>query len=402
LNRFADWDVGRNYECVKLLGQGSYGAVCSAIHKPSGKKVAIKKMTGVFEDEVDCKRILRELHLLRKLAHPFVVELFDLIKPRDLDNFDSVYVVLSLSESDLKKVIKSAIFLETKHIATVVYNLLCGLKYLHSANILHRDLKPANVLINEDCSVQIADFGLSRSLAGVQSQAINITARLAASQDEEEKDPGSEKDIRMVGVEYAAIQPGDLSPGAMNVDNEPTLSQAAATEEVKQPVGDRRMQVMQQLKATKELRKNMKRQLTGHVVTRWYRAPELILLEKDYGQAIDMWSVGCIFAELLGMMKQSAATYLDRKPLFPGKSCFPLSPDRHARIQANGFPVARDDQLAVIFDVLGTPTDDDISYVTDAKAIGYLKSFNPNERLNMNTKYPGASAEGTDLLNRML
>ena len=60
---------------------------------------------------------------------------------------------------------------------------------------------------------------------------------------------------------------------------------------------------MQQLKATKQLRKNMKRQLTGHVVTRWYRAPELILLEKDYGQAIDMWSVGCIFAELLGMMK---------------------------------------------------------------------------------------------------
>ena len=159
---------------------------------------------------------------------------------------------------------------------------------------------------------------------------------------------------------------------------------------------------MQQLKATKELRKNMKRQLTGHVVTRWYRAPELILLEKDYGQAIDMWSVGCIFAELLGMMKQSAATYLDRKPLFPGKSCFPLSPDRHARIQANGFPVARDDQLAVIFDVLGTPNQDDISFVTDAKAIGYLQSFNPNDRLDFSTKYPGVNSDGIDLLNRML
>jgi len=86
------------------------------------------------------------------------------------------------------------------------------------------------------------------------------------------------------------------------------------------------------LMKTKNQRRNMKRELTGHVVTRWYRAPELILLEKDYGPAIDMWSVGCIFAELLGMMKESAATYLDRKPLFPGKSCFPLSPDRHAQI----------------------------------------------------------------------
>ena len=77
---------------------------------------------------------------------------------------------------------------------------------------------------------------------------------------------------------------------------------------------------------TKEMRKNMKRELTGHVVTRWYRAPEIILLEKDYGPAIDIWSIGCIFAELLSMMRSNAATFMDRKPLFPGKSCFPLSP----------------------------------------------------------------------------
>ena len=94
---------------------------------------------------------------------------------------------------------------------------------------------------------------------------------------------------------------------------------------------------------TKEIRRNMKRELTGHVVTRWYRAPELILLEKDYGPAIDMWSVGCIFAELLGMMKESAATYLDRKPLFPGKSCFPLSPDKSLKQERNGFPYSTDD-----------------------------------------------------------
>lgn len=52
--------------------------------------------------------------------------------------------------------------------------------------------------------------------------------------------------------------------------------------------------------------------------------------------------------------------------------------------------------------MLGTPTDDDISYVTDAKAIGYLKSFNPIERVNMASKYPGTSPEGIDLLNKML
>lgn len=53
---------------------------------------------------------------------------------------------------------------------------------------------------------------------------------------------------------------------------------------------------------TKEQRKLKKRELTGHVVTRHYRAPEIILLEKDYGPAIDLWAVGCIFAELINCM----------------------------------------------------------------------------------------------------
>jgi mitogen-activated protein kinase 1/3 len=66
--------------------------------------------------------------------------------------------------------------------------------------------------------------------------------------------------------------------------------------------------------------------MTQHVVTRWYRAPEVILMLDIYTTAIDIWSVGCIFAELLSMMKANFATVFDRQPLFPGNSCFPLSP----------------------------------------------------------------------------
>lgn len=65
MNKFQDWDVGSDYELIKLLGTGSYGAVASALYKPTGKKVAIKQMKGIFEDEVDCKRILREIYLLK-------------------------------------------------------------------------------------------------------------------------------------------------------------------------------------------------------------------------------------------------------------------------------------------------------------------------------------------------
>ena len=146
----------------------------------------------------------------------------------------------------------------------------------------------------------------------------------------------------------------------------------------------------------------MKRELTGHVVTRWYRAPEIILLEKDYGPAIDMWSIGCIFAELLGMMKTKSSTFMERKPLFPGKSCFPLSPAKDLTESRNGFPYSTNDQLAVIFNVIGTPSEEDISFVTDQKAIEYLKSFNYIGRIDLQAKYPGATEEAIDFLNRAL
>jgi mitogen-activated protein kinase 1/3 len=67
------------------------------------------------------------------------------------------------------------------------------------------------------------------------------------------------------------------------------------------------------------------------VVTRWYRAPEVILNQDSYTSAIDIWSVGCIMAELLSMMKENYATVFDRQPLFPGTSCHMLSPKSQAQ-----------------------------------------------------------------------
>jgi mitogen-activated protein kinase 1/3 len=181
------------------------------------------------------------------------------------------------------------------------------------------------------------------------------------------------------------------------------MSELKLEELKKQPTEEeKRKEMSKKLIRTKDARKNMKRELTGHVVTRWYRAPELILLEKDYGPAIDMWSVGCIFAELLGMMKESAPTYLDRKPLFPGKSCFPLSPDKHAKEERKGFPFSKNDQLAVIFEVIGTPTEDDKSFVTDAKALEYLDAFPMRPKSDLSKMYPGAGDEALDLLGRIL
>lgn len=296
-------------------------------------------MDGVFEDEVDCKRILREVDLLRKLRHPYVINILDVIEPKHPDSFDTIYVVLELAESDLKKVIKSAIHLQIKHISTVVYNLLCAVKYLHSANVLHRDLKPANVLVNEDCSVKICDFGLARSISGVESSSLLVQGKKFKKDTTEDRASDADEDTHIFkDSEIAKVHHKDelhLQMKQMNIEEDEKKEEK--TEE------EKKKDITKRLTRTKDMRKNMKRELTGHVVTRWYRAPELILLEKDYGPAIDMWSVGCIFAELLGMMKESAPTYLDRKPLFPGKSCFPLSPDKHVKEERKGFPFSKND-----------------------------------------------------------
>ena len=114
--QFKSWDVGANYKCEKLLGSGSYGQVAQAIQLSTGKRVAIKKMDNIFEDETDCKRILREVTLLRKLRHPCVVELIEICLPADPEKFTTLYVVMEFAESDLKKILKSSIHLEILHI----------------------------------------------------------------------------------------------------------------------------------------------------------------------------------------------------------------------------------------------------------------------------------------------
>jgi len=82
------------------------------------------------------------------------------------------------------------------------------------------------------------------------------------------------------------------------------------------------------LMQTKESRLDMDRQLTSHVATRFYRAPELILMEKDYGKPVDIWAAGVIFGELLLMIEENCPRFEDRNCLFAGKYCFPLSPKR--------------------------------------------------------------------------
>jgi len=262
------WYTPDRYILGRSIGAGVYASVCEAQDTKLDKTVAIKRCKNIFDNLSDCKRILRELAILQAMDHDCVVRLHDaFVSPPDDElceagmGMNDIYMVMECCDTDMRRLIKSDITLETPHVGLLMYNMLCGLKYLHSAGVYHRDMKPANCLVNQDCSVKIADFNLSRAVSGLV-------------EDDQEK-----------------------------VLDAPTAQKRGA----------------------------QKRELTFHVVSRWYRAPEVILLQRAYTDAIDLWAAGCIFAELLELLPGGPQCE-ERSPLFPGRRCYPLSPRRNSNM----------------------------------------------------------------------
>ncbi|KAK2960203.1 putative Mitogen-activated protein kinase 5 [Blattamonas nauphoetae] len=153
--------VPSNYQIIKLLGKGSYGVVCSAINETTHQRVAVKKVEDVFSHRHFVKRALSEIRLLTRLKHSNIISVCDIFAPKTFNSFVDLYWTSELFDSDLHRIISSGQRLIDEHIKYFVYQITCGVRYIHSAGVIHRDLKPANILINRDCSLQIGDFGLA-------------------------------------------------------------------------------------------------------------------------------------------------------------------------------------------------------------------------------------------------
>jgi mitogen-activated protein kinase 1/3 len=140
----------------------------------------------------------------------------------------------------------------------------------------------------------------------------------------------------------------------------------------------------------------LQRSLTKHVITRWYRAPEVILCQ-NYSTAVDIWSVGCIFAELLNMQSNNVKCYDKRRPLFPGESCGELSAGQDSKEEEQSFYFKRKSQLNVIFNVLGTPEPSELSHL-DKKSARDIRILNPIPQSDFKSRYPGTDTNGLNLL----
>lgn len=265
------------------IGYGAFGVVWSVTDPRDGKRVALKKMPSVFQNLVSSKRVFRELRMLCHFKHDNVLSALDILQPPHIDFFHEVYVLTELMQSDLHKIIVSPQPLTSDHVKVFLYQILRGLKYLHSARVLHRDIKPGNLLVNSNCVLKICDFGLAR----IEEPDENI-------------------------------------------------------------------------------------HMTQEVVTQYYRAPELLMGAKHYSYSVDVWSVGCIFAELLG-----------RRILFQAQS-----------------PIQ---QLDLITDLLGTPSDSAMKTSCEgARAHIRRTAHKPPSLAALYTLSNQATHEAVHLLCRML
>ncbi|KAK4022115.1 mitogen-activated protein kinase p38b isoform X1 [Daphnia magna] len=273
-----EWEVPDSYQMLSPVGSGAYGQVCSAVDSKTENKVAIKKLARPFQSAIHAKRTYRELRLLKHMNHENVIGLLDVFTPASsLADFQDVYMVTHLMGADLNNIVKTQ-KLSDDHVQFLVYQILRGLKYIHSAGIIHRDLKPSNIAVNEDCELKILDFGLAR----------------------------------------------------------PTETE-----------------------------------MTGYVATRWYRAPEIMLNWMRYSQTVDIWSVGCIMAELL-----------TSRTLFPGTD----------HIQ----------QLNLIMELLGKPSEEFMDKISSDSARNYIRSLPPMKRKDFKQVFKGASPLAIDLLEKTL
>ena len=185
---------------------------------------AVKRFERIFEDIQRGTRLLREITILSKISHTCLNKLVTIFPPADYSELNDTYMVLDKCDMDLKKLLRSNKYLQEIQCKSIIYDILCGLKYLHNAKICHWDLKPENILVNDDCTIQICDFGLSRSLEDIPDPSmINTNEKIENNLEVEEN---------KTNVEGSNLSPNSYRK--IGKDDRPSLNINKSNTQIKQ------------------------------------------------------------------------------------------------------------------------------------------------------------------------
>jgi len=379
-------DEGReSWETCTVLAINSDGAGLKLLRK------AKRTAEGELVDEDEIANV--HVSLVRFASSPYIIAIIDAFsenyppntaeRPKSLERLNLTFELMA---GDLKSLIKNEEvrpFLRMDEIRLIMYQILAGMHYVHSAGIMHRDLKPENIFYTIDSSgrflCKISDFGFSRC---INEEVINRQLRGTSSRS------------------LAQVQ-------------------------------------------------------TSNVFTIWYRPPEVILfnsLRDPYSRMVDMWSIGCIFADLLHVQQENlemagpcilckrpgskayyqienglninpewcadcSRTCRDRRGVYNAYRR-PLMPGTWRYWDATGRMINDDrlnydnpcTQLLLGIDLIGKPTEEEVSkYYRDTPDIVRLKSLRVDgtkyTKKNYATIFPGTAAtcpDALDLIDRLL
>ncbi|KAK9269195.1 hypothetical protein L1049_000964 [Liquidambar formosana] len=355
-------EITQKYQILERVGSGAYADVYKARRLSDDLIVALKEIH-------DYQSAFREIEALQILNNsPNVVVLHEYFWS---ENEDSV-LVLEFLRTDLAAVIREAKRewkggMSVGEIKRWMVQILHGVDACHRSSIVHRDLKPSNLLVSDDGVLKLADFGQARILLepgfataidnpqldeqNNPNEASFFHPPEVISETDNQGQEGS-RNQEMTKEEYFRELDKLKARGSLDEVDEETnvhdgntscLATCTASD-----IGDDPFESSYSYEA--EGGDEICGPLTSCVGTRWFRAPELLYGSTIYGLEIDLWSVGCIFAELLSL-----------EPLFPGTSDI--------------------DQLSRIFNVLGNLTEEtwpDCVKLPDYKTISFSKVENPS------------------------
>ena len=159
-------EIGTRYEVRSVLGTGGSAVVYAAFDRELKRPVALKVLRADRMTEAVLRRFRREAAVARDAASPRLVRVFDIGHAGE-----ALFLTMELVEGESLRARMARSRIEVDEVVRVLSEVLHGLEVLHALGIVHRDVKPANVLLAEDGSVKLADFGLALHLEGDESRA---------------------------------------------------------------------------------------------------------------------------------------------------------------------------------------------------------------------------------------